>query len=252
MPVSLGRAGPGHLILQVDGRPHDIRFPATGNLESIVLHVLAGHEYPSLRLPGWSPATILDIGANVGASAVFFALAWPEATIHCFEPSPSTERFLRDNTSWLPGIEVHPYGLLDTDTTLRLYAGTSQCAQASVALSVETRADRYEDIRLVRARNAIGSPPGPILLKIDTEGCEIPILQDIAYLLDDVDILFVEYHSERDRRSIEALLGDRFVLWRSQAKAVHRGTIGWLNARLLTRYPELGALEIPPVAVAAA
>lgn len=252
MSAAFGRAGPGHFVVRVDGRLHDFRFPSDGNLESIVTEGLTGHEYPVLRLPEWSPATVLDIGANVGACAVYFALAWPEATIHCFEPSPSTVRYLRDNTAWLPNVRVHPVGLLDAETTLRLYAGTAQCAQASLARSVETRADRYEEVRVLRAREAIGAPAGPIVLKIDTEGCEVPVLADIAHLLADVDVLFAEYHSERDRREIEALLGERFLLWRAHAKTVHRGTFGWLNVRLLERYPQIGAMEIPRVGIAAA
>ena len=31
---------------------------------------------------------VIDVGANIGASALFFALAYPNAKIVCFEPNP--------------------------------------------------------------------------------------------------------------------------------------------------------------------
>ena len=242
--VQLARRAPGHFILSVDGVAHDVRFPPTGNLEPIVLQILSGKEYPTLRLPGWSPRTILDIGANVGATALFFALAWPEARIRCWEPSPSTARILADNVAWLPQVEVNPVGLHAEHRTVPLYGGTAQCAQQSVALSVETREDAFETIELVPAREAIGTLEGPVLLKIDTEGCEVPVLRDIADQLDQIDVVYLEYHSEADRRALDALLGDRFALWKAKAHHVHRGTCAYLHRRLLEAHPELGILEI--------
>ena len=59
--VQLARRGPGNLILSVDGVPHDLTFPPTGNLEHIVLQILSGKEYPTLRLPDWEVRTIIDV-----------------------------------------------------------------------------------------------------------------------------------------------------------------------------------------------
>lgn len=247
--VNLARRGPGNLILTVDGRPHDLTFPATGNMEQIVLSILGGREYAPLRAPGWQPKTIVDIGANVGATAIFFALAYPEAEIRCFEPSPSTFAHLTRNTGWLERVRTYPYGLFDSEAELPLYGGTSQCAQASVSLSVETREEGAEVIALRPAAGAIGEIEGPAILKIDTEGCEVPVLEDLGEGLDRFDVVYVEWHSDADRRRIDALLGARFSLWKTRAGAVHRGTAAYLHERVMTAYPRLGALEIPAVRV---
>lgn len=242
--IDLNRRGAGHLVLTIDGTPHDIRFPDQGNLESIVLKVLGGQEYPTLRLPGWEPETIIDVGANVGATALFFSLAYPQARIRCWEPSPSTAEYLKANTAWLPNVEVETIGLFDSEEELRLYMGTVQCAQASVARSVETREDVYETIRLVPARRAIGTIEGPAILKIDTEGCEVQVLRNLGDSIDAFDVVYLEYHSERDRRALDALLGERFSLWKSNAHAVHRGTAAYLHQRVLNTWPQLAVLEI--------
>lgn len=241
--VRLHRAAPGHLVLTVDEVPHDFRFPAEGNLEAIVLSILGGQEYPTLRLPGWAPHTIVDVGANVGASALFFALAYPEARIRCFEPSADTARWLEDNTSWLEQVSVRRVGLHQEEQQVRLYKGTTQCAQASIARSIETT-EVFEDISLVPAHEAIGIVADPAILKLDTEGCEVPVLRDLGEDVDLFDVIYVEYHSERDRRAIDALLGERFSLWKSKAHAVHRGTAAYVNARILQGWPAMGALEI--------
>ncbi|GAB4073253.1 hypothetical protein GCM10028812_53370 [Ancylobacter sonchi] len=41
-------------------------------------------------LPGWDPTRIFDVGANSGQSASSYAIAFPEALIHSFEPVPET------------------------------------------------------------------------------------------------------------------------------------------------------------------
>ena len=244
MSLSLRRIAPGHLVLGVADVPHDLRFPAAGNLESIVLKILSAQEYPVLQLPGWAPRTVLDIGANVGAASLLFSLAYPGARVRAWEPSPSTVAFLLPNTAWRPQIEVEAVGLYDRHAAVKLYQGTSQCAQASVSASVETRGDSFETIALVPAAEAIGAVEGPVVLKIDTEGCEVPVLTGIPEVLARTDVLYVEYHSEQDRREIEALVADRFVLWRASAVAVHRGTLAYLSRALVSAYPALGGLEI--------
>ena len=51
------------------------------------------------------------------------------------------------------------------------------------------------------------------ILKIDTEGCEVPILFSIKKYLTEIKILYIEYHSSIDRDEIRRLLENtHFVL----------------------------------------
>ncbi|MFK7931360.1 MAG: FkbM family methyltransferase [Myxococcota bacterium] len=243
------RQGPGHFVLTLNGQAHSLTFPAEGNLESIVIKTLGGQEYVPLHLPGWKPELIVDVGANVGATSIFFALCFPDAKIESFEPSESTFSHLRSNTSWLPNIRIHPVGLFNRDAEVPLYAGVTQCAQASMSRSVETRVEPSEVIRLVSARQAIPEPTGPAILKIDTEGCEVPILHDLGERVQAFDVVYVEWHSERDRRQIDRLLGTAFSVWKTTASGVHRGTAAYIHQRVIDAHPRLGILEIPAVVV---
>ena len=66
------------------------------------------------------------------------------------------------------------------------------------------------------------------ILKLDTEGCEVPILRSLAGLLPSLGVVFVEYHDEEDRREIDRLLGGTHVLCQGRVLAPHRGEFCYL------------------------
>ena len=72
-----------------------------------------------------------DAGANVGATSVHFAHAYPHATIHAFEPTTTTREILHRNVDPLANVRVHPFGLFDRDTELDLY-GNDDAGQNSI------------------------------------------------------------------------------------------------------------------------
>jgi FkbM family methyltransferase len=54
---------------------------------------------------------VLDVGANVGVAAAFFAVECRAGSVHSFEPVPALFDWLRRNLLDLPGCMPHPYGL---------------------------------------------------------------------------------------------------------------------------------------------
>lgn len=56
---------------------------------------------------------VLDVGANVGVAAVFFAAECGVAVVHSFEPVAPAFALLRENVAALPACVPHPYGLSD-------------------------------------------------------------------------------------------------------------------------------------------
>lgn len=57
--------------------------------------------------------TILDIGANTGQSVITFRQAFPEATIHAFEPLPDCFNELSINVSGIEKVELHNIAVSD-------------------------------------------------------------------------------------------------------------------------------------------
>jgi FkbM family methyltransferase len=248
VPAIFSKTGTTYL----EAKPHGIEFafPDAGNMAAHINRILRGVEYPIPELPGFAPRLIVDIGANVGASAVFFALRYPGAAVHCYEPSTHNIAFIARNIAALPHITCHPYGLNDREQTLDLFLGFSQSMTCSVVASAET-GQETERVTLRRARpelEQIGLAGGGTILKLDTEGCEVPILRDIADLLDGVALLYVEYHSEADRRTIDDLLAGRFMLAAARATVPHRGLNLYVAETLALAYPMLHAYRVAPPA----
>ena len=71
--------------------------------------------------------------------------------------------------------------------------------------------------------------PKAHIVKIDTEGSEIDILSRMTSL--DFDVIMLEYHSEANRRKIDALLGDFFLVG-GEVRHLHRGTLKYMHRRL--------------------
>lgn len=234
----------------LNGREYTVTYPASEFMRAIVRNVLEGREYPVLRLPDGPPTVILDIGANVGATAVYFRAAYPGARIICYEPSPENFVWLASNTRNLGGVEVHPFGLLDREGECQLYSGESQCAQHSIIPNSGTTS-RHETVQLRRAATEMKARglTDVSILKIDTEGCELPILRDLLPALRRIDAIAVEYHSEEDRRAIDDLLAERFLLLHAFAEGLHQGRLTYLSREVVRRHPGLETTRIAPLGV---
>jgi FkbM family methyltransferase len=190
-------------------------------------HVLQGQTYPAL--PFVSDVTmIIDVGAYVGASSLYFSLQHPEAQIFAFEPATAAYRLLEKNTRHRSNVHTHNFGLFSSDKTVPLYKGTIDDATASVSKSAMT-SEESEIVRLRSLRewlreHAISAVD---VLKLDTEGCEVPILHSMSEFLPSVKILYLEYHSEDDRRAIDSLLSDTHLLVAGKM-LLHRGEVTYV------------------------
>ncbi|HEY1719832.1 MAG TPA: FkbM family methyltransferase [Magnetospirillaceae bacterium] len=215
-------------------------------LRPAIQDILSGKAYPATARPqGYVLDTIVDVGANIGASALHFLTQTPRRMI-CFEPSAENYGFLKQNLTGLANVETYQFGLFSRDCDVPLYTGRHQQMQNSVIKSIET-GDAYETIKLRRASSVLSelNVDRISVLKIDTEGCEVPILNDIAAMLPRVDMLYLEYHSEQDRRDIDTMLAAGFILATAEAKCPHRGVNLYLAKRMVDGVPIYGAMALP-------
>jgi FkbM family methyltransferase len=206
--------------------------------------ILAGRTYPEVPFVR-GVTTILDIGANIGAATVFLATKYPGATVYAFEPANRPFALLRQNVEKLPNVRVFPFGLFSHDSSVSLYPGRTDTVESSIWNSARTSPDS-ETISLRCAVQVLGefAIDQIDILKIDTEGCEVPILRSLTDFLPSVKLIYVEYHSDRDRRLIDQLLADTHVLWRGHATLVHRGEFCYLRRDLLPPEQETHTCEI--------
>lgn len=222
-----------------------VAFPDSPTMRSVLTQVFNGTEYPIGFPEDYRPQTILDIGANVGAAAIWFHHHFPDAAIHCYEPSPTNFACLQRNIAPFACMHAYGYGLMDQNLETDLFLGTQHSAQSSIV--------RYSDfqriaetIQLRRAAEECRERGFAriSILKIDTEGCEVPILRDLGEWLPRVDFSYVEYHSEEDRRVIDQLMAEHCYLLHCR---VQRGNLGMMvfgAKAIVERQPALVAPAI--------
>ena len=181
-----------------------------GTLDAAIFEQILcdGSEY---RLPGdIEPKVIFDIGANIGAAAVYFAARYPRAKVYCFEPLPENIELLRRNVApFGDRVIVIPMGLgesegsfeyLPSDDPANFGGGTFHqvgCADTrSVRLPVTTLAKFCRLHQIDRVD----------VMKIDTEGAEWSVISGMPLpMLAKVGVLLGELHSVDDGKLIQTL-----------------------------------------------
>lgn len=181
-----------------------------GTLDAAIFEqvLCEGSEY---RLPGdVEPKVIFDVGANIGAAAVYFAARYPQAKVYCFEPLPENVELLRRNVApFGDRVMVVPAGLGESagsfeyrrsDDPANFGGGTFHnvgCAPgATIQLPVTTLATFCKDNRIDQID----------VVKIDTEGAERSVLAGMpADLLAKVQVVLGELHGVDDLQVFQML-----------------------------------------------
>src|SRR5262249_21565594 len=145
--------------------------------EMVATDILAGRTYPKIDAAA-GVRTVVDVGANVGAAAVWFSLAYPDATIHALEPAREPFALLARNTADRPRVTAHNLGLFSADRSAPLHHGALDTVTASVGRSHLTRAET-ETVQLRSVADWLREQAidRVDVLKLDTEGCEVAILE---------------------------------------------------------------------------
>ena len=144
--------------------------------------------------------TILDIGANIGGFARWANYRWPNSKIHCYEPVKNTFEILKANTADIAGVRPNNVAIGKKKEKRKIYYGKNNIGEASLIQGEEQR-EEGETIDVFPGSKL----PKADIVKIDTEGYEIEILNAITF---QPDIYLIEYHSAENRRFIDSHLSD--------------------------------------------
>ncbi len=215
-------------------------YPQSENVELLLRSILSNQTYPRIDFLADKIDCVLDIGANIGAASVFFHCAYPGAKIHAFEPARRTYGLLQQNTAGLERVVTVNAGLGAVTGTAHLHPGGTGGETSSLFPNTMVNATYSEPIVMRRAsveflrRCADAAFP---VLKIDTEGGEVPILRDLGAYLDRVAAVYLEYHWDKDRQRIEAIMHEHdLTLTRAHQSHPHRGENLYIRQALLDEY----------------
>jgi FkbM family methyltransferase len=138
--------------------------------------------------------TILDCGANIGLSVIYFKQIYPQAAITAFEPDPEIFALLTKNLASFGYYDVTLVSkAVWCDDGVQHFAPDGSLGGRLVG---QTNGTGCIEVPTVRLRDYLDQPID--FLKIDIEGAEETVLADCADKLDNVEHLFVEYHGKAD------------------------------------------------------
>jgi FkbM family methyltransferase len=188
---------------------------------------------------------VLDIGAGIGCMTLLLRVLCPNATVLACEPSREAFTLLKANTASFANVRLFNCGLYDRDCQGRLYQGVESSATNSIFPSAHNTG-AYEVVTLRRASSFLAEQAvGRItLLKLTTEGAEIPILRDLEPWLDRIDAVALEFHAEEDRLEMDRLLSGRFSLVQGKVHFPHRGILVYVDKEILATRTKLNQRRI--------
>ncbi|WP_027368247.1 FkbM family methyltransferase [Desulfocurvibacter africanus] len=221
-------------------KSHVLRLTVPQGEAFLVGDIFLREEYPLTKLKGvFGRVVVLDIGANVGLFSIYAKLNIPNATIHCFEPSGLMRKALEINTAPFANIHLHPVALSDHDGEQTLFLNPVKTGQSSLKPNQEPTREPFgptlveETVQVCDAGKAFDDLQLDCvdILKVDTEGSEIEILKSLGSRLERIKHVYLEYHSQADKKEMHELLAD-FVLLEHFERGENVGILKYMNSRL--------------------
>ena len=142
------------------------------------------------------PKTILDVGANIGAAAIYFAHAYPDATVYAFEPEAGNFEVLKKNCEPWRNIVPLPLAIWSRAMSREIQnrkTGAWGYTVAEVEGGSHGLGQLVECIAIPSFMEQRGLPRIDIL-KIDIEGGEKEIFEHADGWIDRVDVVVAELH----------------------------------------------------------
>jgi FkbM family methyltransferase len=154
---------------------------------------------------------ILDCGANIGLSIIYFKQQWPNAKIVAFEPDTKNFFYLTRNmvSFQLSNVTAINKGVWKEETNLRFFSDGH--LGGTVMHSDFSNSEGFPDTQFVRLRDYLDVKVD--FLKIDIEGAEYEVIKDIRDKLVNVEYLFVEFHGAANQKQTL----HEILLWISEA-----------------------------------
>lgn len=137
---------------------------------------------------------IIDCGANIGLSVLYFHKLYPKAKIIAIEADPTVASILENNLKRnnCEAEIIQKAAWSNSDTLLNFgQAGADAGSIFATENIVQVPTIRFKDV--LQKYQAID------LIKIDIEGAELEVIEDASDELHRADYLFIEFHSFPNR-----------------------------------------------------
>lgn len=135
---------------------------------------------------------ILDCGANIGLSCIYFKSIYPNAIVHAYEPDSKLFQVLKQNIeiNKFTNVNLHQAAIWIEDTHLSFDNKGSEASHIDLSGKSSNSVQAYSLAAILNGFDHID------LLKMDIEGAEFEVIQTCATHLHKIENLFLEYHGK--------------------------------------------------------
>jgi FkbM family methyltransferase len=139
-----------------------------------------------------SSPLIIDCGANIGLSVLYFKKLYPDSKIIAFEADPRVFRILKNNITnhKLENITILNKAVSKESGVVQFL---SEGADGGRIMEMDGNQKKLINIESVSLKSYLDNKVD--FLKIDIEGSEYDVIYDCRDKLNNVEKIFIEYHS---------------------------------------------------------
>jgi FkbM family methyltransferase len=161
---------------------------------NVAISSLCDKEYDHLNLS--NPRIIIDAGANIGTSSIFFARKYPDARIFAVEPETSNFELLKKNTRNYDNIVPIKAAIWSKNCTRTIQNRFTGHWGYTVSETTNRIESTGQEINCKTINTLMNEHEIELidLLKMDIEGGEKDVLENSQDWIDSVDTITVELH----------------------------------------------------------
>lgn len=152
-------------------------------------HIFINEEYKFAT--NTEPKVIIDAGANIGLTSIYYSITYPEAQIIAIEPELSNYKLLKENIKSYPNIFSINKALWHKIAPLKISNPNDQ----KFSFRVE-ESDNYSEVKAITIDELIKQYKFSYIdiLKIDIEGAEKEVFSNRPNWVSKVGMIVIELH----------------------------------------------------------
>ncbi|MCK4782106.1 MAG: FkbM family methyltransferase [Desulfobacteraceae bacterium] len=179
---------------------------------------------------------IIDCGANIGLSVIYFKKLFPESRVIAFEPDETIFGVFKKNvtTFGFTDVQLIQKALWSSETMLKFHQEGADGGRIA-----KPGDDKIIEVPSVRLKEYLREPVD--FLKLDVEGAETEVLRDCVDNLNNVQKIFVEYHSFlHEAQNLDEIL----AIFKNKSFRYWIHHIGVFSQRPLFRVKSSGGMDL--------
>lgn len=164
-------------------------------LNYLIREIVVNDEY-AFKSSNANPV-IIDCGANIGMSVLYFKRCYPQSAIIAFEPNPTTYSLLDKNVKSfeLTKVTLHNLALANSVGNIPFHFNDDK-GTLTGSIQSNRGGEKVVEVKCEKLSSFINELTQVDLIKMDVEGAELKIVEDLMQsgAISKVKELIVEYH----------------------------------------------------------